>query len=244
MLAVRIWYDKGHPEVEVHAPPRRVDPSELSNMAISDSRYCIGYLTGEKHEYVPCGKKTNGYQCEECMRKHVFTPCARCHGFSCSAGEIARKWCFQPFTVYLAYFGGQVVKVGVAAEVRLRERLLEQGALAYKVLSRFPDGMAARREEYRLFSRYRGSLRPEDKVSGYRDPDLSWFDSSFPGETTVLMYSLQALNKIQRYRVLRPTRIPEVLGAIGDLLITPSGLIPFSHVRGRKLFPSRSLLDY
>ncbi len=244
MLAVRIWYDRGGPEVEVHAPPHRVSPQELSNRTLSASRYCIGYLTGEKHEYVPCGRETKGYQCEECARKHVFTPCARCHGFSCSAGETARKWCFQPFAVYLAYFGGEVVKVGVAAEVRLRERVLEQGALAYKVLSRFPDGMAARREEYRLFSKYRGSLRPEDKVEGYKDPDLSWFDSSFPGETEVLDYSLRALDLVRRHKVIRPARIPGVLGAIGDLLITPSGLIPFSHVRGRRLLPSHSLLDY
>ncbi len=56
----------------------------------------------------------------------------------------------QPHALYLAYFGGDFVKVGIAHESRKLGRLLEQGARFATVLDTFPTANVARKYEAQI----------------------------------------------------------------------------------------------
>lgn len=77
-----------------------------------------------------------GARCEECGRLD------RAH--SVAADTIADD--LRPYSVYLAWFGPGMVKVGITAVERGSARLLEQGAVVFSRLGRGPL-MAARRSE-------------------------------------------------------------------------------------------------
>lgn len=77
-----------------------------------------------------------GARCEECGRLD------RAH--SVAADTIADD--LRPYSVYLAWFGPGMVKVGITAVERGSARLLEQGAVVFTWLGRGPL-MAARRSE-------------------------------------------------------------------------------------------------
>ncbi|MCX4907038.1 DUF2797 domain-containing protein [Streptomyces sp. NBC_00878] len=77
-----------------------------------------------------------GARCEECARLD------RAH--SVAADTIADDP--RPYSVYLAWFGPGLVKVGITAVERGSARLLEQGAVVFSWLGRGPL-MAARRSE-------------------------------------------------------------------------------------------------
>ncbi len=77
-----------------------------------------------------------GARCEECARLD------RAH--SVAADTIADDP--RPYSVYLAWFGPGMVKVGITAVERGSARLLEQGAVVFSRLGRGPL-MAARRSE-------------------------------------------------------------------------------------------------
>ncbi len=75
-------------------------------------------------------------------------PCAVCDGERCLKG---RADCTVPHLVYVAVFGRRV-KVGVTKEARFKRRMREQGAEFSAKVSRFGDGMKARRAERELSS--------------------------------------------------------------------------------------------
>ncbi len=89
-------------------------------------------------------------------------PCARCDGTRCLKG---RPSCLVTHVLYLAFFG-DMVKVGVTKEKRYRRRMREQGAEFSARVSRFEDGLKARRAERRVSAEkgIRMGVRFEEKV--------------------------------------------------------------------------------
>lgn len=95
------------------------------------------------------GGRSTGGQCPDCARLD--------RSRSVAADTIADDP--RPYTVYLAWFGPGMVKVGITAEARGPARLLEQGAVVFTRLGRGPL-MAARRTEELL----RTALGVPDRV--------------------------------------------------------------------------------
>ncbi|WP_329077599.1 DUF2797 domain-containing protein [Streptomyces niveus] len=95
------------------------------------------------------GGRSTGGQCPDCARLD--------RSRSVAADTVADDP--QPYTVYLAWFGPGMVKVGITAEARGSARLLEQGAVVFTRLGRGPL-MAARRTEELL----RTALGVPDRV--------------------------------------------------------------------------------
>ncbi len=103
-------------------------------------RGCLGVWRGGRRTPCPTGAavavRATRAQCEECARID--------RSYSVAADTMADDP--RPYAVYLAYFGPELLKVGITADERGPARLLEQGAVAFTWLARGPL-MAARRVE-------------------------------------------------------------------------------------------------
>ncbi|MEV2195182.1 DUF2797 domain-containing protein [Streptomyces phaeochromogenes] len=99
-------------------------------------RTCVGARGNSCPSRAAVSGRSVGARCEECGRLD------RAH--SVAADTIADDP--RPYSVYLAWFGPGLVKVGITAVERGSARLLEQGAVVFTWLGRGPL-MAARRSE-------------------------------------------------------------------------------------------------
>ncbi|WP_432039600.1 DUF2797 domain-containing protein [Streptomyces cucumeris] len=103
-------------------------------------RGCVGVRRGARHTPCPTGAEVGdsavSAQCPECARLDR----------SYSVAADTRTDDPRPYDVYLAWFGPELIKVGITAAEREGVRLLEQAALSYALLGRGPL-MAARRAE-------------------------------------------------------------------------------------------------
>ncbi|MBW5483735.1 DUF2797 domain-containing protein [Streptomyces bambusae] len=121
------------------------------------ARHCLGVRRGGRRTPCPTGAGVPGRagsaQCPECARLD--------RSFSVAADTNAADP--RPYRVYLAWFGPDLVKVGITAEERGSARLLEQGAVAWTWLGRGPL-MAARRTEELL----RAALGVPDRIAYVR----------------------------------------------------------------------------
>ncbi|MBL1096738.1 DUF2797 domain-containing protein [Streptomyces coffeae] len=103
-------------------------------------RRCVGVRRGDRHTPCPAGAEVAASavsaQCPECARLDR----------SYSVAADTRTDDPRPYDVYLAWFGPELIKVGITAAERGGVRLLEQAALSYALLGRGPL-MAARRAE-------------------------------------------------------------------------------------------------
>ncbi|MEU8828422.1 DUF2797 domain-containing protein [Streptomyces sp. NPDC048636] len=103
-------------------------------------RHCVGVRRGARHTPCPTGAEVAASavsaQCPECARLDR----------SYSVAADTRTDDPRPYDVYLAWFGPELIKVGITAAEREGVRLLEQAALSYALLGRGPL-MAARRAE-------------------------------------------------------------------------------------------------
>lgn len=114
-----------------------------------DERYCTGrhdLLTGQSS---PCPLRAaladDGLeQCSACFTATGFNP-AFYNAAQLSPQQQRRNR--QPHSVYLAYFGGGAVKVGMTHAARGLSRLLEQGARLGAVIARLEDADRARELE-------------------------------------------------------------------------------------------------
>jgi Protein of unknown function (DUF2797) len=124
-----------------------VDRMRLVNLAVSDERECVGsYMAGE---YRPCPNhitmKGAFDQCRSCagtwipIQECLFEP--QCAGDLCDS-----PLCKKKHVVYATFFGN-LIKIGMTAGSRLKERAIEQGADAVVRLSEFPNRLAAREAE-------------------------------------------------------------------------------------------------
>lgn len=118
-------------------------------------RYCIGTYELLSHKTIPCPENNSIFgknpRCFWCRKKMGFELCLRCHGEECkNANEEALHYCNRPHFVYLAYFPGNVIKVGTAYFQRKTTRLLEQGAVYALIIAKCQTGQEARRLEYTI----------------------------------------------------------------------------------------------
>jgi hypothetical protein len=70
------------------------------------------------------------------------------------------------YSVYLAVFAPDIIKVGVSKTPRLKIRLNEQGADAGVEIARYPDGELARKRERSLTSTYPDRIAFDLKLQG------------------------------------------------------------------------------
>ncbi|MGW1762680.1 DUF2797 domain-containing protein [Streptomyces sp. NPDC002073] len=128
-------------------------PGQRIAFAAVGERCCLGVQRGGRH--TPCPRaavvapRAGSAQCADCARLD--------RSFSVAADtNVADP---RTYRVYLAWFGPGLVKVGITAEERGADRLLEQGAVAFSWLGRGPL-MAARRTEELL----RAALGVPDRI--------------------------------------------------------------------------------
>ncbi len=211
----------------------------LSGAILSKKRYCVGHWSSINN-YVLCGRVIkDGFQCEECRRRDVWNPCAVCTGAFCvNPNEEVRNFCMHNnFIVYLAYFGGHKIKVGVTFEGRLEERLLEQGAVAYTIHSHQPNGLRAREVETKMKKVFVDRLTTVEKVKLYKRVDIDWFEEVV-GSATILEQNLEVVEGINPGAKLLfgVRKLPKGdVKAVGQLLVFKDALVPFSEVKGRKI---------
>lgn len=114
-------------------------------------RYCVGWrdiTTGVRHACPDSALVESKYeQCSACQKLTGFNP-AFYHAASVSPQQEARNQ--EPHILYLAYFGGDLIKVGISHAARGNNRLLEQGARMAIILDTFPTAIIARQYEAKI----------------------------------------------------------------------------------------------
>ncbi len=116
----------------------------------SPRRFCTGWFDFDTYTSHACDNE------QELMSDSKFTDCPTCQektGFNpafYNANSVSTQqaaYNATPHFVYMAYFAPDFIKVGISAEARGIERLLEQGARAACVLGRFKNADKARELE-------------------------------------------------------------------------------------------------
>lgn len=117
----------------------------------TSQRYCIGWhdiTNGESHTCPEANLIDAKYeQCPACQKRTGFNP-AFYHTTSVSSQQEARN--LEPHILYLAYFGNNIIKVGISHAARGNSRLLEQGARSALILDTFPTAHIARQYEAKI----------------------------------------------------------------------------------------------
>lgn len=118
---------------------RPIAPGQLLTWTLRGPRRCTGVWTGDAR--TPCPVATpipatgTDAQCRRCA--------AADHGRALARDTVTDD---REFALYLAWFGPGLVKVGLTAADRGRDRLLEQGALAFTLLATGPHPAVRRAE--------------------------------------------------------------------------------------------------
>jgi hypothetical protein len=122
----------GPPVVREHAVP--VGPGTAFGWQATPPRRCIGLWRPDRRLRLPCPHRQlipqtgTGIQCAACATADPGRALARDQALDDD----------RQFVLYLAWFGQDLVKVGLTAVERGADRLAEQGALAYSGLARGP----------------------------------------------------------------------------------------------------------
>lgn len=121
------------------------------------TRYCIGGydLHTRRSTFCPNRNQATGKTpyCTHCRQSIQFNPAF----YNFSPAQLSRHqqhYNSEPHDVYLAYFGKNIIKVGIANAKRLRNRWLEQGARAAVVIQHMQDAYAARALELQVSTTY------------------------------------------------------------------------------------------
>jgi hypothetical protein len=258
----------------VFAPVWLESGSNLS-FEVLQGRYCTGYTTlspkksniSSKHQKImkPCPSKTKlakGFRCKSCYQSELVHACIICDGSKCSADLATRKHCENTTAyVYLASFGLDRVKVGVAHETRIPRRWIDQGAnIAKRII--VGNGIEVRRYEKILHhtldvlagvrtdkkvdtlwkepnaNELRALSKAEEEIR-QRFPNLPFY--SEPHHNLSKIYRLPHLNRRPiELKVERSLRVSgKVLGAKGSLLLMSNGDLPYcinlTHLVGRRI---------
>jgi hypothetical protein len=143
---VSFYWDDFVPHLEAYdLGEERLTEIDLSNpdMLVSESRKCVGRY--DENGYHPCPNNAvakNFIQCASCasswipIQECIFEP--QCDGERCDS-----DFCRRKHVVYAA-FTGDIVKIGMTSEPRLRMRGIEQGADAIAPLVDCENRMTAR----------------------------------------------------------------------------------------------------
>ena len=127
----------------------------LVHIALIPKKYCIGYYKLLEHRSFPCPRRNviarKIKNCRSCFYLTGFNP-AFYHVKKSSLSAVQRKYNLQPHYVYIAAFGSNLVKVGIACKERLCQRLTEQGVRLAMVVALLPDAYKAREVEKKVQS--------------------------------------------------------------------------------------------
>ncbi|QVJ00299.1 DUF2797 domain-containing protein [Nocardiopsis eucommiae] len=131
-----LFWDQGRPRWVASRPGQADRPLELApgttvRLGLSAPRGCVGRWDTERGRRHVCASTIDASgtdaQCADCAAR--------------DRGRLLARDAYtddRTYTLYLAWFGPGLVKVGLTAAERGRGRLLEQGALAYTLLGRGP----------------------------------------------------------------------------------------------------------
>lgn len=128
------------------------------------NQFCVGYYDMQTKTIHPCPEhKTGTKECAACRARSNFNP-AFYNTTKISPQQIERN--LQPHILYLADFGGDFTKVGIAHHSRRLGRLIEQGARAAIVLDELSSANVARDYESKIaqLTGFRESVRTETKL--------------------------------------------------------------------------------
>ncbi|MHA2385799.1 MAG: DUF2797 domain-containing protein [Candidatus Thorarchaeota archaeon] len=188
-------------------------------------------------------------RCGPCSAMDEMDPCIRCDGRNCNASDSRKDKCLSTrYTVYLAVFNDNTLKIGVSSKSRVVTRWVEQGADFGVIIGIVQGGLKARQIERRLGTspdvkkQVRaerkamhlltpiGVERAQDIVQGFLStvneeeikPEVSLKDLS-------PHYNIGSLNaEPQRWRPSRTSieglqMVGQVVGMKGSLLVTRIG---------------------
>ena len=138
----------------------RIDDHPLRGrieLHVSGEKTCIGRWKDGKYQPCPTNARVTRFpRCDACAediipdQNCIFEP--RCHGNSCHVeGHTGERveFCARPHAVYIAFYLNNP-KVGMTSGGRVEERLIEQGADAYFLVTETDDRLSAREIEKRL----------------------------------------------------------------------------------------------
>lgn len=156
-------------------------------------RYCIGYIKNNIHFDCPKNNKVeNSFQCEICKKLDDTLPCTSCIGI-CRNFDKRQECMEKEFNIYIALFGN-LLKVGISQESRVKHRLIEQGADFGAVIAKVKDGKLARLYEQKI----KEYLNIEDRVSSYEK-----FLKSYINPVSSIKTIVEAINRIKTIESLR-----------------------------------------
>ncbi len=117
----------------------------------TSQRYCIGWhnITNNESHVCPNANVVEAKyeQCPACQKRTGFNP-AFYNTTSVSLQQEARN--LEPHILYLAFFGDDIIKVGISHAARGNSRLLEQGARIALILDTFSTAHIARQYEAKI----------------------------------------------------------------------------------------------
>lgn len=154
---------------QVHANQLKFG-SNLTIIYDTAKKFCTGWYDMTTKQRFPCEQHAVGHdQCVTCMHKTGFNP-AFYNTDTISPQQDQRN--HEPHALYLAYFGGDSIKVGIAHHSRKLGRLLEQGARAAIVIEQFETANVARSYEARIakLSGFVESVRASTKITLLKQP--------------------------------------------------------------------------
>ncbi len=134
---------------------------------------CIGYNDGKEQHRCPFDS-IEKKQCPYCLSKDISKVYTRMNfeGFE----HIKEEMINRPYSIYLAYFGSDVVKCGVCRKERLDIRLKEQGARYFIHLMDFDNSNDAYNMEQMLQINFgfKNAVRNSTKLKVYSNlnPDI------------------------------------------------------------------------
>ncbi len=116
----------------------------IFNFQLSEARYCIGYKLADG--YHPCPtqqqlEKLSYDQCNYCQSKFDFKGA---FFFDKPASVGVQAYLDQKHVVYLAYFLGDIIKVGTTSFKRKNIRTLEQDSLVSMIIAEVPNAQIAK----------------------------------------------------------------------------------------------------
>lgn len=259
-----------------------LEPAVDLSFNIQPERYCVGYTTIFSRAsntqvafepwkaIVPCPSKAKtekGNKCLSCYQADLVHPCLICDGTKCAAEPSFQRICEKATAyVYVASFGLNQVKVGVAHDTRIPQRWIEQGAnLAKRVI--VGNGIEVRRLEKAIHNALNviSGLRTDKKVDTlWKGPNPEEIhalakteeeitkrfpESHFYHDCLNDLSSIYGLPLLDRrpieLKVKKDLQISgKILGAKGSLLLLEIGNIPYfvdlKHLLGRKIEPKET----
>lgn len=130
-------------------------------------RYCSGWYDIATHTNYTCSDhaliNSKYDSCFECRKKTDFNPAFY------NTSQISAKQAIyndSPHSVYIAYFGNGLAKAGIMSDSRGLNRLYEQGAILYSLITTCPNATVAHNFENRLIQKgLKNSITKKQKAS-------------------------------------------------------------------------------